>query len=316
MAKTDARGRHWAILAGAVGIVAWALIGAGAAVDDPPVPDGEFVTSIADGPRVDMDFPGGSVEEFYDHLREQVGFNIVYQLDAAQQRHESVQMKRIRLQEAVMLPVLLADDVRVLAHDSYVQVWTRPQEATPKPTRFDLSFEGGSLEALAESIRDVSPGANIVVMPSARDFEVPAFRLRDVTAIEVFRVLDLYMPTESARLSIHVVEPESNEAVDGDRRPQPLIRVELQQIEQPEVTLQNSVWSTASLETRFGVTTEMLHSAVDAALELADSEARVQYHPEAKLLIARGTSDDMLLIDTVLGRLQASSAHLPDRDDE
>lgn len=70
-------------------------------------------------------------------------------------------------------------------------------ESKPAPVRFDIDFKGGGPNDLLGAIFESSGvRPNVVVHPECRDTRIPAFKLHDVTAGQVFTALNMIADPE------------------------------------------------------------------------------------------------------------------------
>jgi hypothetical protein len=174
------------------------------------------------------------------------------------------------------------------------------QEAEPTERRPDLierlNFEGGNVVEYVALIRRLVPEANIVLMPGAEQFQMPAMELRNVTVGQAAHLIQTTASVPpNARLSI---------GRDGN-----VIAVHIQFGLQPapQPRLYPTVLSLADIISE-DLRAEDVLTSIEIALQLFGEDypkANVRYHDATRLLIARGHPEQVSYIGDVVEQLRA-----------
>ncbi len=173
-------------------------------------------------------------------------------------------------------------------------------------SRLDVSFSGGKLIDYVESIRRSRPkgAANIVVMPNAKELQVPPITLVAVTVEAAVRLLEgAYTLPNGAFSEVDVETYEIAGTTD-------MVFKVTAQYETLEI--RSSVWSLDSVLTDGHSEAELL-GAVDVVLSLFSNKAEIKFHPPTRLLIARGTDEQLDLVREVIEQLISSAEQKRDR---
>ncbi|MCH8241840.1 MAG: hypothetical protein IH897_04410 [Planctomycetes bacterium] len=167
-------------------------------------------------------------------------------------------------------------------------------------SRLDISFPGGTLQAYVEAIRLARPtgAANVVVTPNAKTLPVPPVSLVAVTVEAAVQMLEGSYTAKNGEITHVGVETYAI----GDS-PDLLMKIVAEKAYHP---VRSAVWSVEQALAA-GQTTEELLGAVEAVLSLFSQKAEISYHPPTRLLIARGTDEQLELVREALNELIESA---------
>lgn len=163
-------------------------------------------------------------------------------------------------------------------------------------SRLDLEFPGGTVDDYVNRIREARPShaANVVVMPNARPLKVPPVTLVAVTVEAAVQLLEgRYVLPDGRRVEIDVTSYAIGDSSD-------LVMKVTAEIEPLEIRA--SVWSVEEA-LMSGQTAEELLGAIEAVLLLFPEKAKVSFHPPTRLLIARGTGEQLSLVRDAIEEL-------------
>lgn len=161
-----------------------------------------------------------------------------------------------------------------------------------------FAFDGGTAVEYAAAVGAASGQKNVVVMPGCEGFVMPAVELSGVSMRGALAALEFASALDGApgsRLNVnemgdvYVVAPSG---VDAGQAP-----------------AETAVFSLAEMVESGSVEPGDVLTAVEAALELAGSdEPQMRYHPETRLLMVRGSRDDLEAVDRVLDGVENSAS--------
>lgn len=190
---------------------------------------------------------------------------------------------------------LLVAVLAVSPLSSLVQAQEKPHY-THANTRFDVDFPGGTVSDYIHVIRKSSAdgAANIVVMPEATTLTVPPIKLVAVTAQAAIQILEgPYTTADGLSAEIRVDSYDIGDSPD-------LVMKVIAEVERQEI--RSAVWSVEEALAR-GQSVEELLGAVEAVVALFHKKADISFHPPTRLLIARGTSEQLDLVRDALSQL-------------
>jgi hypothetical protein len=165
----------------------------------------------------------------------------------------------------------------------------------------DLRFAGGSAVAYLDAVRKVAPDVNVVVLDE-HVAEVPVMplelkRVRVATAIEILDGLTRIDGERLVQLDVGFTGPEPAMRIAT-------VRAEVAGPSAPRDQMSH-VWT---LQEVIGAGTgpQDILTAIETALELAElgTGARLRFHEETKLLIVRGSREQITIVDDVIDRLR------------
>jgi len=202
-----------------------------------------------------------------------------------------------------------------------------PESAPPAPQAptFSVEFPGGTVKAYVEAVkRAANDKVNVVLPKDAEDVPIPALSMRDVTAQTALESLRYAVGDDSehqfaaSRISLPDALSETFVIAHHVRKtspPQQMMGFPQQPPQQQSTrvfSIRDLVEPPAGAETdpKAAVTTETVLSALRALSEL-DAKTKtnppeLMLHDESKILIARGTTDQLQSIDAVLSELRGS----------
>ncbi len=180
--------------------------------------------------------------------------------------------------------------------------------------RCDLTFDGGSVHAYSETLKEVFEIANIVVMPGVEHIDMPGFALHNVSLSTAVALLDGTKGEYEGRELMLSVDPVfDHEDATGQiyvirvhRGRQPVTHTDIEQRD-PLESIQTHVWSIAHLVVR-GLEPEEVLSTIEMTGELSEAaEVHFRYHEETHVLIGRGSLESLEIVDAVLRQLGESA---------
>ncbi|MEQ9616998.1 MAG: hypothetical protein RLN60_03070 [Phycisphaerales bacterium] len=253
-----------------------------------------------------IDWPGGSLDDFLDGLDASTPHSFIYPKGAEFIDLQPFSITRSFPAETLRVVQGLVPGFTYNAEGGDMVFWdgegseqnlTRPwtyvvslthdaiQEAQYERSRFDLDFEGGTVAQYAAALQKAAGEQKIVVMPEAGEMKVSSVKLSNVTLGEVSRLLFEISSVNVLNLEgVIIIKPQQNsESIWRD----------------DSSKLESATWS---IEEMVGprLPAEQLLGAIDTALALADGKAKVRFHRETGMLIARGPREELNLIENVL----------------
>ncbi|MEQ1905218.1 MAG: hypothetical protein ABL888_13605, partial [Pirellulaceae bacterium] len=157
-------------------------------------------------------------------------------------------------------------------------------------------FEGGTVEEYIETLKEIvgEPSLNIVIAENARRQRMPKVTLENVTTKSMLNLIqELCVDNDDNSLvNVELGSEFDREYIfirSNGTGPQRIVRV----------------FSIAGLkELKNQVTEETLLKAVDSVMAMNDSkDVQIQIHGEASLLIAKGTMEELDLIQQTIGQM-------------
>ncbi len=173
------------------------------------------------------------------------------------------------------------------------------REAAVQPL-IDLKFSGGSAADYARVVQQAAPHVNILVAPEAADVLMPAVELKSVAVGTALELLDGLTGAHSRigaiKLDVHHIRSAPQDQgiyqiaarIMGGRAPAP--------------SRKSGVVSIADIVGEHLGAEDVL-SAVAAALDMLPDSVQppvLRYHQETRLLIARGTGEQLEVINDVI----------------
>lgn len=207
----------------------------------------------------------------------------------------------------------------------------RPEMVLPQQSPFavqnDLpivtfTFEGGTLRAFVEAIKKQSPNVEINVgfRGEAERVQMPAITMKGVSIGTAMQSMNSLADPGSGRYVNVIPVLERNGA--------PLYTVELrslsesrpqtfaEQVATKVFSLRDLIRASGSDQDGAKQTAELVLSVLEAAMEVESSESRnpptLRFHKDSAMLIARGTSNQLQVIESVLGTMQRDAQNNSD----
>lgn len=165
--------------------------------------------------------------------------------------------------------------------------------------RLDVQFPGGTLIKYVDAVRKAHPKgvANIVVMPDAELIEIPPISLVEVKVSAAMDLLDgVYILGDGREVRINV------DNFQLGSMPDMVFKVVAEYMTYP---VRSSVWSLDEALSDGRSEVELL-AAIEVVLSMFSNKAEIKFHPPTKLLIARGTDEQLDLVRGVIEQLIAS----------
>lgn len=172
--------------------------------------------------------------------------------------------------------------------------------------RLDVQFPGGTLIKYVDAVRKAHPKgvANIVVMPDAELIEIPPISLVEVKVSAAMDLLDgVYILGDGREVRINV------DNFQLGSMPDMVFKVVAEYMTYP---VRSSVWSLDEALSDGRSEVELL-AAIEVVLSMFSNKAEIKFHPPTKLLIARGTDEQLDLVRGVIEQLIASSERKRER---
>ena len=172
--------------------------------------------------------------------------------------------------------------------------------------RLDVQFPGGTLIKYVDAVRKAHPKgvANIVVMPDAELIEIPPVSLVAVKVSAAMHLLDgVYILGDGREVRINVDNFQLGSTPDM------VFKVVAEYRTRP---VRSSVWSLDDALSDGRSEVELL-AAIEVVLSMFSNKAEIKFHPPTKLLIARGTDEQLDLVRGVIEQLIASSERKRER---
>lgn len=163
-------------------------------------------------------------------------------------------------------------------------------------SRFDVDFPGGKLSEYVDAVRRARPdgAANIVVMPNAENLAIPPITLVGITVEAAIKILEgPYEMSDGRGAEVQVWSHNIGDSPD-------LVMKVVAELEFRSV--RSAVWSVEEALAS-GQTAEELLGAVEAVVSLFNEKADISFHPPTRLLIARGTDEQLDLVREALDQL-------------
>ncbi|MHC5115418.1 MAG: hypothetical protein ACYTGP_13445 [Planctomycetota bacterium] len=176
----------------------------------------------------------------------------------------------------------------------------------------DVKFRGTTAEEFVEALRREAGPINVVFDANLESMQVSPVELKRVTVESAMNMLDELQLSISGNWVVTDVD-----MVNKGRRPPgalPVWRVRAKPsgprstAERPQYQ-ETHVWTLATV-LESGFSSDDVLTAVETALTLKKNAdpVQLQFHRETKLLMGRGTQDQLETIDTLLHRLQKRSS--------
>ncbi len=269
----------------------------------------------------DIDFPGGTLADYYRCISAQPGADklppLVVSEAADQVRVQAVALRGASLWSLYELPARLIPGV-VVSGMGDLAASAKPGEApfrsslvvgvdpslaktVVRPATFDLDFRGGTIASYAQAIREACPKANIVVLGDAAEVPLPAMSLRDVTVEASMRAVEgQQQDTSGAETALFV------RGVDISGSPESVYTIQrAPKHAPPEERPSVHVWS-LSPSLASGAKLADILSAIEAALAVDGRPSKLSYHEATNLLIVRGVETQHQLVDSVIHEVEYS----------
>lgn len=163
-------------------------------------------------------------------------------------------------------------------------------------SRLDVEFPGGTLSEYVDQLRQARPdgAANVLVMPNAMDLTVPPVTLVAVDVESAVRMLEgIYVLPDGRKAHVDVESYSIGDSADL------VMKVEA---DYETIPIRASVWNLSEAIMN-GQSAEELLGAIEAVLSLFPGKAKVSYHPPTRLLIARGTEEQLDLVREAIEEL-------------
>lgn len=184
----------------------------------------------------------------------------------------------------------------------------------PPPNRFDLEFPGGTLAEYVAAIRGRNPAANIVLTGEFTVAAAPQVSLKSVTTEAAIGLL-----TSGAQDAPGMTYWVHSRKVDNAGSPEPVLVIEVRTVNRdarrpPQAPSESAVVSLAHLLRSGGgkpLRVEDVLSAVEAASSMIGTDPpTIRFHAETKLLIFRGSKEQVSMLRETLAALERSAAAL------
>ena len=177
--------------------------------------------------------------------------------------------------------------------------WADAQE----PPLIDLQFPGGSIAEYVKAINEAVDDFNIVVMPAARDIEMPSIQLQSVSVNAALELMQgEFHPDERTVLAI-----KTEEFGPWQDNEKPVFRVSAEVHRRGRPSSSDvRVWCLGDLRETDTQPEDVL-SAVETAVGLTAGdydEAQIRFHEATSLIIARGHPEQLEAIEQVVHRLR------------
>lgn len=279
-------------------------------------------SSPDDDELLEIDFPGGTLGEFYRGVGATPSAKRLLPLVISEQadgvRFQPVRLSDVGVFTLYQLPPKLVGGVSFEALTgskkdgtseiaAYV-VGVDPSIAArgpvaPAPT-FDLEFPGGTIAAYADAIRKTWPAANIVIMDGAGKETLPPVSFRSVSLDAATKTMEIRRRNADGTVTEVFVR---GLGMGGDGS-QEVYKVEMETTApNPMAAEVARVWSLA-VPIANGTKVEDLLSAIEAALGVSDRPTTIKYHEATSLLIVRALPSQQDLVDEVIRKVAGTTA--------
>jgi hypothetical protein len=306
----------------AAAAIAVSLLPSGGAFAQDPADEGQSVSASAvQSPalgNIDIDFPGGTLREYFRHLQDQAGVNnIVIQYEEI----DKIEMPRVKLSgvhfaDAITLVPSLIDrsnhpNLRItpvgMNRSIYVAYSERREQLSPSEnsiqTPITVDFQGGSLADFVRHLQKESGARNILLRGPSDRFEIKPVEFKAVTPMSILTAFSgaeqVLQSGERMRLNVE------------NRAGILLVEVlpDTRMVHQQQNPMRTASWSLASMRGHGRLTSDQILTAIEAAVEVSGGgdSTNLRFHEETSLLIVSGGSDTLQTITSVLGQLQQSS---------
>lgn len=183
-----------------------------------------------------------------------------------------------------------------------------PAEPPVQRAVISLNFTGGTVAEYVEAVIKTAKDINIVVMPEAREFEVPPLTLTAVDVGSAMQLLDARTAQQGrglVELSVQEIEP-----FQGNGRAIYTISAQRGGPPDSELPEEAGVWTIAEL-LGANMKAEDILTAIQTAVDLiADryGPAEIRFHEATGLIIGRGQVQQMHTVEQVIDRLRKGIA--------
>ena len=259
-----------------------------------------------------IDFRGGTVREFIDHLQEQTQEQqVVIRNDlAANAVLPPIRLTNISMRTAMAaLEALVQGDnidgfaITNLGGAYIVDAWRGDPGSggAEAPRGSDFVFEGGTGVEFTQAIKEVFPDANVVARGAARRATIPSLSLSNVYLNGVMAALDGMIIEASGSQPKLALEVE-------DRRM--LFLIDAVDLTGPREEVQFRAMSLAHIIGSGGLSEQDALSAIEAAVEVGGGAdpTRIQFHEETSLLIISAPPGVIGIVTQVVNTLDEAAA--------
>lgn len=271
----------------------------------PEAAEGRWITPVEGSKSFfDVDFPGGTLEEFVEGIRGAADDRrVLTSPEAARVVLPPITLTRVSLWSALHAPSYLVPGVSVsnfsggsaepgpdglIRETSHFAVRIEPEALVTRsapPLRFDLDFPGGKVADYVKAVRAAHPEANVLVTPEAALFEMAPVRLHDVTTEAALHLISRTFGNPRYGVSVIGVR-----AIEITGSTEPVFRIDADS--SAGIANQSVVISLAPLldaAGAAGLTIDDILSAVEAATNMTTPPPTIRYHEPTSLLLFYGT---------------------------
>lgn len=204
----------------------------------------------------------------------------------------------------------------------------QPSQVSPFITQSDLpivnfTFDGGTLRAFVDAIKKQCPAVEINVgfRGEAERVQMPAISMKGVSVGTAMQAMNTLADPGAGRYVsvLPVLERNGSPlyAIEirnlADVRPQ----FTAEQVATKVFSLRDLIRASGSDQDAPQQTAELVLSVLEAAMEVEASESRtpptLRFHKDSAMLIARGTSNQLQVIESVLGTLKRDAENNSDQ---
>lgn len=185
------------------------------------------------------------------------------------------------------------ETARIRAEGTLIPTDSRP--------RISVDFPGGTIGEYVAALRKASPVANIVVSREAAGMSAPEIVLREVTLEVAASAVEFQREEGDVWEAVQVAGMGSG----GNGNPT-AFRIDYRKNQRSSSTAPKqdaSAWSVADLLSS-GYESDQVLAAIQVGQALFGEAATIKYHEPTKLLVARGTSEQLSLISRTLDQLR------------